>query len=346
VEHEPKVDSKKKHSLSWPKRLLFLGLVIFVLLIAIELALRATKKVIAPKTVAAGSLHSCDSIVFVCVGDSMTYGLGAPEEMSYPVQFPGFWNETFPNAPAKIYNLGIAGSNTTEQLYRLSEFFVLYKQALPDFGLILVGINNRWNLHNASFWRWDDKAKKENYSDYLASRLQLNKFFQIAKHNRAESAMITQETRGPEFRALLSEHGWNMFFDSFKDDLLSRWIEKDLATVATLFRKHGVEPVFLTYHYPRFPHLNNLLRDVAKKNNAILLDIEKPVDFYSSGGLLAPDQFHLNAKGYGVMAQQIVKAMQGQITAQSLQEKLAGKMNHRHCFARNKASGKSKSKGK
>lgn len=295
--------------LSWKKRILFFSIILITVLIFAECGMRLIKSAISVKAkdVKAGQkVGDCKSIGIITIGDSMTFGLGAEKHQSYPNQLESFWKLQYPSAKLKVYNLGVAGSNTSEQFTFLKNFIRSSRRAKPDFALILLGVNNRWNLHNASFWESQDEARKGNYLKYLTSKLQLTKFFNVALQNRVDSVKLARETNAIKYRKMLSDHGWDMFFTSFEDELLSNWIEKDLLDIAEYCRRYGIEPIFLTYHYKKFDHLNDLIRKTANKAGAPLIELEKPVFYYAKQKMLSQDKFHPNAKGYKALANRIV----------------------------------------
>lgn len=319
----------------WPKKIVFILLTLVILSALAEVGLRLVKKAVSPAPTASKSGQSeCGSITFLCIGDSMTFGLGAPSEKSYPMQMPFFWEIAFKGIPVKVFNIGTAGQNTSEE-FRKTRYHIETRQGpKPDYALILIGINNRWNLHEASFWDWDKGAKKENYLDYLGSKFQLSKFFKLAELNASEQAARAKDTHGSEYRVMLQEHGWDMFFDSFEDELLSGWIERDLLEMAKYLRGRNIEPIFLTYHYERWGHLNDIIRASAKKAGAKLIDLEKPKEFYIRQNMLAKDYFHFNAKGYRAMARRIVEAISANYKTTDFEIKLKDKLSGPECVSK------------
>ena len=339
----PPTNGEPKRRISWTKRILFLLILLALLTLFAECGLRVVRKVIRPAPQEQGAADPCEAVVFVCVGDSMTFGLGAEKPASYPGQISRFFSQRYPKIPVKAYNLGISGSNTSEGISQVRTFFARHKHKFADYALILYGVNNRWNLHNATFWEWDKDARQKNYGDFLASKLQLNKVFQVAVRNRSEQLRLAQRTHGETYRGMLDDKGWDVFFSGFDDELLSEWIDHDLGRIEQLFRTNGAEPIFLTYHYPRFPHLNELIRRIAKKRGVALIDLEKPIKFYSTQKMLDEDNFHLNAKGYQSLARRIIrdfgKNHSRDQVAERLEEKLAsGRCKTKKPPARKKAS--------
>lgn len=252
----------------------------------------------------------CKSLIFLAMGDSMTWGLGADHAtQSYPARFPAHFEEHYRLLDAKTVNLGVPGTNTSEGINMLRAFLAEHPDPGIDYALIMYGVNNRWNLHEATFWEWDERARDANYGEFLNSKLQLDKVFKIAAQNRAEAAREVTQTQGGEFRRALDEHGWDMFFNSFEDELLSRWIERDLATLIGMLKGVGAEPILLTYHYDRFGHLNDIIRRAADAASVPMVDIERPMKYYAERKFFDEDFFHLNERGYDELAGRVADGL-------------------------------------
>jgi lysophospholipase L1-like esterase len=254
------------------------------------------------RTAAQSVADDCRSLVFLTIGDSMTWGLGADHDTeSYPARLPEQFERHLRVMPVQAVNIGVPGTSTSEGIHMLERFLDEHPDSRFDYALIMYGINNRWNLHDASFWEWDEAAKSEHYADYLASRLQVDKVLQIARQREAEDVDL-RDLNGGDFRMALDDNGWDMFFDSFQDERLATWIAKDLAEIARITKERGMVPIMMTYHYERFGHLNDLIRRTARDNNIALLDIEKDSGYWALRMLYDKDWFHLNAKGYDHLA--------------------------------------------
>ena len=329
-------DEKPVRKISWAKRIGFLAAVLILLAVFAECGLRGFKHLTRPDASAQAQQNDCEAVVFLCLGDSMAYGLGAERDESFPARLPAHLNRRYSDVPIKVYNLAVPGSNTSEGLFILQKFFKEAENALPDYALILYGINNRWNLHMGSFWKWDESARSEHYFDYLMSRLQLGKVVQLAALNQdAKKQVEAARTADPrKYRQMLNEHGWDMFFKSFADELLAKWVIYDMVEMSRILREHGVEPVFLTYHFEKFPHINDLIRHAAQKADAGLIDLEKPFQFYKSRDMLDKDYFHLNAKGYNELAKRIAEDFSDNCIRFPLIARLRAKEADRRCIAR------------
>lgn len=252
----------------------------------------------------------CKSLIFLTMGDSMTWGLGADHAtQSYPARFPDHFEEHYRLLDAKTVNLGVPGTNTSEGINMLREFLAEHPDPGVDYALVMYGVNNRWNLHEATFWEWDERARDANYGEYLNSKLQIDKVFKIASQNRAEAVREVTQTQGGEFRRALDEHGWDMFFNSFEDELLSRWIERDLATLMEMLKGIGAQPILLTYHYDRFGHLNDIIRRAADAAAVPVVDVEQPMTYYAERKFFDKDFFHLNEHGYDELAGRVADGL-------------------------------------
>jgi hypothetical protein len=216
------------------------------------------------------------------------------------------------------------GRVPTLALSQVKQFLGRNPTAAPDFALIMIGVSNRWNLENASFWRWADNPSGDRQMRRLVSQLQLSKAHSVLAEN-ARGAANGGQINGYDFRENLDEHGWDVFFTSFEDPLLARWIETDLRDLARQLREREVTPVFLSYHYLVFSNLNPLLKRVADRVGAMWLDIEEPGEFYARRRLFDPDGFHLNAEGYRDLARRIAFEFQQRYPSDELQARLAVK---------------------
>lgn len=88
-------------------------------------------------------LEEKENFTILCIGDSYTYGLGAAVEDSYPAQLEGMLNKGRPGKDIRVKNFGTPGSNSRRIRNIFGENIDRYK---PDVIIIMVGMNNYWNL--------------------------------------------------------------------------------------------------------------------------------------------------------------------------------------------------------
>lgn len=78
-----------------------------------------------------------------CLGDSFTYGIGAPPEGSYPSWLETLLNERGDGKAYEVLNLGVPAQNTAMICGALDEQISRFR---PDLILLLAGCNNSWNV--------------------------------------------------------------------------------------------------------------------------------------------------------------------------------------------------------
>jgi lysophospholipase L1-like esterase len=315
---------------SWKKRLAY-GALTLVIVVAIgECGLRIAGAALRPEVDTSSPEDDCEAIVLIAHGDSMTFGLGAERCQSYPMQLRRLLAERYPGIAFKAHNLGMPGSNTSEGLRRTARFFEKHPRAAPDFSLVMYGVNNRWNLHAASFWEWEENARRDHLASFVASNFQLGKAISVALQGGEEEIA---EARS-DYRGILGDQGWSVFFDSFEDELLSDWISHDLERYVSIAQKRGSEPIFLTYFEPRFAHLNPLLTRTADELDVFSIDLERPSRYYVLRKFYSPDLFHLNARGYRDAAARVLRAFEKRYSRQELERRLADKRRLPACRER------------
>ena len=322
----------KKNRLSLKKRLIYMFVLYGVIFFGFETGLRVWRNHHHQEQKSVdGPENNCETLVFLCIGDSMTYGLGAPPENSYPMRLNRHFKKFYPQAPFKIYNLGIPGTNTSEGM-RVFKFYLQSKKHIhADFALIMYGVNNRWNLHQATIWGWDETMKSQHALSYWTSHLQISKLVSIISSNQREMMHKLSKAPGNRYRKMLDEHGWSMFFDSFKDELLAKWIKYDLKEMAKELQAKDIRPILLTYHYERFDHLNDLIRQAAREDDIPLFELERDYKFYNQRRMFDKDHFHLNDKGYNFLARQVAKSFSQLVDKDSVSKILLSKRGLTNC---------------
>jgi lysophospholipase L1-like esterase len=316
---------RERRPISRKKKVAFSLALLVLLLVLLEGGMRVARFILAPGVQTAGAADDSRALVFLCVGDSLTYGLGAKRGEAYPVVLAPALQAVYGGLPVKTYNLGMAGISSSHALGRVAEFFRRRPFAKVDYALVLVGVNNRWNLQDASFWQWEDGSREDSPLRHLVSQFQLNKAFSVLAEKTRSIGRPDSEIRGRAYKDMLDKHGWDVFFSSFDDPLLARWLEADTLEMTKLLRDHGVEPIFLTYHYGRFPELNPLLQRAAAKAGAGWINTELPMAYYVEARMLDRDQFHLNAKGYRDLARRIAFEFWQQHRIDDLRARIAAK---------------------
>ncbi len=99
----------------------------------------------------------------LCLGDSFTYGVGAPRNESYPSQLFNILNDNIQEYNFKVINYGYGGQNTSQLLNKLTSDI---NDVNPQLIIILTGYNNIWNYWGLSDYRRNNVFYK-NAEKYL-----------------------------------------------------------------------------------------------------------------------------------------------------------------------------------
>jgi len=109
----------------------------------------------------------------LCVGDSVTFGLGAPRDQSYPAQLERLLNRTYTNRQFVVINRGRPGMNSWELRQALSQQIA---ETAPDVVMLLAGGANLWNfkghgdsrVHSGPRMRWGEILQKSSVYQLIA----------------------------------------------------------------------------------------------------------------------------------------------------------------------------------
>lgn len=121
---------------------------------------------------------SKDAIRILCLGDSFTFGVGAPKGYSYPEQLQKVLDGNS-RGEFIVYNGGIPGRNSSQLFRNLEENIERYA---PDVVVILTGCNNNSNLRENNYFLFIDSSMRVYPArlDAYFSNLQCYKLFKAA----------------------------------------------------------------------------------------------------------------------------------------------------------------------
>lgn len=162
---------------------------LFLLLLLLEISLRLVGSVYAYLAEPEFVQKSKSDTTILSIGDSVTFGLGAEREFSYPAQLEKLLNESSDQKNYRVINRGVPGQNTTKLLQNLERQL---KQIQPDIVTVLIGAQNLINyfgyrdyLRNSGEQHWDWKRSLIDRLDqlriYKFARLLINNFNQAVQ---------------------------------------------------------------------------------------------------------------------------------------------------------------------
>jgi lysophospholipase L1-like esterase len=129
-------------------KVIFVFLGFFLALAALELTLRflgfGYYLVNRP-----GGAGAADYRIF-CVGESTTWGIGAKDQrtQNYPKQLEGMLQQRYPEKKIRCFFDRTIGQNTSEILMKFPDYLMTYH---PDLVILMVGVNNWWNMDRGNF---------------------------------------------------------------------------------------------------------------------------------------------------------------------------------------------------
>lgn len=118
---------------------------------------------------------SAGLIRILCLGDSWTFGTGAPPGYSYPAQLQKIFDKEAPGN-YKVYNSGIPGITSTKLLKYFPYFL---KKSEPDIVVVMVGMND---VHNPYFSEISELiSPHKNYYEIVKNFFEDLRLYKIVK---------------------------------------------------------------------------------------------------------------------------------------------------------------------
>lgn len=301
---------QNKSSLKQKIFLILLGLLISALLAEILFRIGG---VIANKTMIepAKSVQNAEVSV-ICIGDSSTYGLEAsdPDKYSYPAQLQALLDEKVDDRKFNVLNLGVPGMNSSQVLHRFRENLLKYK---PDIAIVMIGINDPWNLEENS--RLQGYNEKNIYGRFFSDfQLLLNKskIYQFFKIIYVSSTFQEQKINIPGFNAKTKEQGFTYSKEDIaRSSALYNSISNNLIEIKQIAEQQHVALIFMKYHNSGWGGPEIVINESYANLNVPVVDQlsiftkAKALGFNVRG----KDGWHPNDFGYSLMARNIFNKM-------------------------------------
>ncbi len=141
-----------------------------VCLLVLEAALRIVGYIYAFRSESSNRSNPAAKSTILCIGDSVTFGIGAPEHLSYSAQLERLLNDSDPENTYAVINRGRPGQNSTQLLMRLEGYLNEFK---PDIVTILIGAQNQANFYG--YRQYLEKTDNQGSRFFLGIRDALDK---------------------------------------------------------------------------------------------------------------------------------------------------------------------------
>ena len=234
------------------------------------------------------------AVTILCVGDSHTFGAPLPAEESYPAQLQGLLDARDPGR-YRVVNLGVPGMNSAMMANRFDANLARYR---PDLVILWAGANNVWNENEAE--RWDQEAAPD-WPYRLLLRLKLVRLVRFLGSGVAQPGPGRQAERlartpegGARWRLgdeVLGTPGAHVY----SGERAALGTRKDLPRMIRLARAYGIPVLLVTYPYPEFHWVNDVVREVAGGLDVELVDTLDDRARAEEDGYGAPDLFVMAA---------------------------------------------------
>jgi lysophospholipase L1-like esterase len=304
-----------------PVRRGFLLLALFLGLVGLELTLQAAG--LAARWIYRPRLAHPGAPAILCLGDSHTFGVFVPVDLTYPAQLEQLLAAQ--GHTVNVVNLGAPGTNTSEIRRNLPEWIARYR---PAAVVVLAGVNDGWNQADAIYAELEDgqlqdrphrlwRARILNGLSYLKTYRLLAYLFRRMETGRKD----VEQARDHEGRLVL--HDGDPAAAQSDPDGDARRAYRNLCRIGDLGRERKVPVILMTYMgkppTATFPGPNDRLRAVSHNCSMPLVDNDAILhpELVSPNGVINSDlvkrlffaDAHPAAEGYSRIAANVAQAL-------------------------------------
>ncbi|MBI5739592.1 MAG: hypothetical protein HZA16_02625 [Nitrospirae bacterium] len=244
-----------------------------------------------------------DKYRILCMGDSSTYGLGASDagKFSYPAQLQTILDRNISSRKCEVLNLGVPGINSSQLLNRFRSNILKYK---PDLVIVMVGINDPWNLEESGILKFYNAGafrKLMMNMEFGLNRSRLFRFFRLVllskEVNSADAepniADFNDRTRSSGFR-------YSPASDPVRSGALYSSINENITEMLRIARDEDTDILFMKYHNSGWGNPEKIIHEVYKKLELPVADCETPFREAARRGInvRSADGWHPNDLGY------------------------------------------------
>lgn len=219
----------------------------------------------------------------IALGDSMTEGFGLSNEYTWPKQLEKKLNDFNLSLKFEVFNMGIAGLGTTEELEVLKNFSLRYN---PDM-IILQYHGTDWQSPELSV-----KTRKL-WEEYLRGEYKLPTEIEktIKEFNVSESIVskiIENIVLTEYYRTVNKTEEWN------------KWVKKSLIEMIKIANEKNIKLIVIAWDID--PYQKDSLTSLLQNYNISTYDFSESLPGNSCPSSLRLPDCHLTPKGYEIVA--------------------------------------------
>ena len=226
----------------------------------------------------------------ICLGDSITFGEGVHEEMTYPNLLQGILAKEFPTMTVEVINAGVQAYDVREAA---ALFFARCRALEPDVVTLGMFLNDAMEFPETI--RLNDERNRDVELGALA---RVSRVWEIIERNRRSAALQDE------------------YFDSIRTSFDSDKWTSDLKLLRTLAEAGHVDQFrFVVVLFPMLWELDGVypFEDVHERLHDAWPDVVDLLDTYrgipAESLWVHPTDHHPNAKAHRLAAERIAKAI-------------------------------------
>lgn len=245
----------------------------------------------------------------VAIGDSWTFGVGAPPGYSWPAQLAARLAQD--GFPLSVANLAEPGANSSEAVAHLAR--ALDAGARPAWVVAAMGTNNLWSFRRASFWTdFPPEQVPVSMIHRLASRTGTGRLLALAAAGQDPWPRAVVDPVDSAAIYTSEEDLADAGFSSSRSDrrqereFLAAWLRHDFDRLCEAGDRSGFRIAVLSYHFGRL-NVTETQRTAAEACPGAVfisaLAFGNPIGGLPGAAFLSEDGWHPNERGYARVAE-------------------------------------------
>ncbi|MBF0331165.1 MAG: hypothetical protein HQL17_04450 [Candidatus Omnitrophica bacterium] len=256
-----------------------------------------------------------------CLGESTTFGVGTqdPAQENYPHQLELLFKQQFPQTKTRVFFSQTIGINTSTMLYNLPSTLNKFK---PDVVIMMVGLNNWWNLSNSNVLLFNKHERLQNlyfrtlgffdgfrvfklmkWICYSTGLIQMDRRMVMDDVDVTDAGAVKKQGRQARRLAASLEAKGHM-------PVFFKVAEYDIRQMIRICRERKIKVVLCSYPGATFGALKRVHERVAREEGLVFVDNGSYFDALpDKPSYFTADGIHPNAAGYKLMAAYIFNSM-------------------------------------